>query len=210
MWLQDFIVRDRAGESVDRSEVHSILELFVVMGVCLSKDDFKDRKEVESVTQLAERGTASVTLKEGDVYVVDFEAPFLAVSAEWYRSLGNAWAELPSSEYAARVEECIRAEEERVRVMMHVETRAKLMATLTANMIAPHVNVILNKEGSGVVALLKRGEASFADIAAIYRVRLGRLLQVLCQLACIACIAYVCECECSLRFAPHFAHSLCL
>lgn len=53
---------------------------------------------------------------------------------------------------------------------MHNESRGKLLATLTECMIAPHVGAIIDADGSGVLALLKRGEESFKDIGAIYRV----------------------------------------
>lgn len=156
---------ERDGTAIDRSQVKSVLELFQVMGVCLNRSDFADRKAVEAVTK-----AASVSFSSADVYVKDFEEPFIAASRAWYRTRGNEWAALPSTDYVRRVAECIRSETDRVNTMMHIKTLPKLLAELNAHMIAPHVETCINKEGSGMLALLRRGDAALEEIGIMYTV----------------------------------------
>lgn len=42
--IQVIIDRERNGEAVDRALLRSVIELFVVMGACINKIDFKSMK----------------------------------------------------------------------------------------------------------------------------------------------------------------------
>jgi len=102
--------------------------------------------------------------------VQDFEHPFLQASRGYFTTRGNEWAALPSNEYCRLVSGLIEAEEGRVHAMMHINTKAKLMTELDRTMISPHVDTIINKESSGLLALLRRGPDSEGEIATMYRV----------------------------------------
>lgn len=68
-----------------------------------------DREHVESAKLARERRAGSgASDVESGVYFIDFETPFLAQSAEWFKSKGDEWVALTAPEFATRVEVCYR------------------------------------------------------------------------------------------------------
>jgi hypothetical protein len=105
---------------VDRGLLKSVLELFVVMGVCIKKHDFRNREDVE-------RATKNEEAADTEVYTRNFEAGMLRSARAYYEARAAAWiSEKTAPEYLRVAEAALAAEEARVAAYMHVNTWPKL------------------------------------------------------------------------------------
>jgi len=64
-FVQTAITTERDGGTIDRAQIKSVLELFIVMGVCLNRNNFKNKREVEELTRSKDLVPAAT-----DVYCV--------------------------------------------------------------------------------------------------------------------------------------------
>lgn len=176
---------DRNGELVDRSLLKSVVELFLVMGIAMSRNDFKNKEDVENsarvrghsqglrrfepsfahcVRWLQDKATGS-----NDTYVHDFEDPFLENSRTVYRAKCAEWfADDPVPVYLAKVEDALVREQARVDAYLNPATWPKLRRALVDEMLVTQMDTILRKEGSGLAAMLRDDKEE--DLARMYRV----------------------------------------
>ncbi|VDO59389.1 unnamed protein product [Haemonchus placei] len=102
-----------------------------------------------------------------DVYVDEFETPFLVSTAEYYRCLSMCFLGSNSASlYVKKVEQCIREESERAKRYLDPQTEGKVLDVLENVLIKEHMYTIVNMEHSGVHAML--GNDEFDQLASLY------------------------------------------
>ena len=62
-------------------------------------------------------------------------------------------------DYMLKAEECLKAEEERVVLYLHISTKAKLLRAVETELLAKYEDTLLQKEHSGAAALLRDDKA---------------------------------------------------
>lgn len=167
--VQDFIDRERAGEVVDRSLLKSVIELFIIMGIAATKDDFKSKKDVEDTAQKKEAG-ANAT------YVDDFEQPFLNRTKQFYRRCADQWINEDSTPvYLNKAEKALENETNRVAAYLNPSTEPKLISVLERELLERYMEQLIEKDGSGLRVLLR--DTKLDDMARMFRMfkRVGGL-----------------------------------
>ncbi|VDO79623.1 unnamed protein product [Heligmosomoides polygyrus] len=102
-----------------------------------------------------------------DVYVDEFETPFLVSTAEYYRCLSMCFLVSNSASlYVKKVEQCIREESERAKRYLDPQTEGKVLDVLENVLIKEHMHTIVNMEHSGVHVML--GNDKYDQLAALY------------------------------------------
>uniref|UniRef100_A0A0K0DPG3 CULLIN_2 domain-containing protein n=1 Tax=Angiostrongylus cantonensis TaxID=6313 RepID=A0A0K0DPG3_ANGCA len=95
-----------------------------------------------------------------EVYVDEFETPFLVSTAEYYRCLSMSFLVSNSASLYVRkstyskVEQCIREESERAKRYLDPQTEGKVLDVLENVLIKEHMNTVVNMEHSGVHVML--------------------------------------------------------
>ncbi|KAL1482366.1 hypothetical protein MTO96_033848 [Rhipicephalus appendiculatus] len=118
---------EREGESVDRSSLKKACEMLVVLG-----------------------------LDSRSVYEEDFEAPFLAESAQFYASRGQHYiATKDAFEYIAQVEQHINEESERAKQCLDDSTVVPVVQVVQKELIGKHMKAVVDMEDSGVAHMLR-------------------------------------------------------
>ncbi|VDM51769.1 unnamed protein product [Angiostrongylus costaricensis] len=106
-----------------------------------------------------------------EVYVDEFETPFLVSTAEYYRCLSMSFLVSNSASlYVRKVEQCIREESERAKRYLDPQTEGKVLDVLENVLIKEHMNTVVNMEHSGVHVMLKDCERTpvvFVDVRLI-------------------------------------------
>lgn len=125
--LLEMVVRERRGEIVDRLSIKAACQMLMVLGI--------DSRAV---------------------YEEDFERPFLAQSAEFYRSESQRFlGENSASVYIKKVEARINEESERAKVYLDESTEQRIVTVVEEELIQKHMKTIVEMENSGVVHMLK-------------------------------------------------------
>ncbi|KAE9414438.1 hypothetical protein Angca_008640 [Angiostrongylus cantonensis] len=106
-----------------------------------------------------------------EVYVDEFETPFLVSTAEYYRCLSMSFLVSNSASlYVRKVEQCIREESERAKRYLDPQTEGKVLddiiKVLENVLIKEHMNTVVNMEHSGVHVMLSNDK--FDQLAALY------------------------------------------
>lgn len=115
------------------------------------------------------------------VYYEDFEEPFLAQSAEFYRRESqNFLAENSASVYVRKCDERICEESERAQHYLDKSTEPRVVKVLEDELISAHMKAIVEMENSGVYHMLKHDRHQ--DLACMYRL-LHRVAQGLTTIA---------------------------
>jgi cullin 1 len=126
--LLDLIKRDRdAEQGVDRDLLRDAIQIFVEMGM-------------------------------GDirVYRGDFEVSFIDATNSYYTRQASSWLAGDSCpEYMRKAETRILQEKKRMHEYLHSSTDEPLMETLYQTLLVRHQNDILDKENTGVRAMLR-------------------------------------------------------
>lgn len=119
--------RERDGESIDRSLLKAVLGIFAEMG-----------------------------MGKLDVYTEEWETPFLEATAEFYRRASAKWADEDSfPEFMCKADVCIVEELERAAQYLHPQTQDRLLRVCEKEVLVTHQRKMLEKENSGLVALLE-------------------------------------------------------
>ncbi|KAL1318020.1 hypothetical protein HN51_070265 [Arachis hypogaea] len=133
------IDKEREGEQIDRSLLKNVLDIFVEIG-----------------------------MGEMDQYEQDFEVQMLEDTADYYKSKATNWIEVDSCpDYMLKAEDCLRRERERVTHYLHSSTEQKLVEKVQHELLVTHANQLLEKEHSGVRALLRDDKVE--DLSRMYR-----------------------------------------
>ena len=102
-----------------------------------------------------------------DVYQDYLEEPLLVKTAEYYRAKSSEWvASDDTPSYLLKAERALESERVRVRTYFMGATEARLLRRVEHEVLSVHEHVLLNKEGSGVKALL--GNDKREDLARLY------------------------------------------
>ncbi|EYC13417.1 hypothetical protein Y032_0044g980 [Ancylostoma ceylanicum] len=102
-----------------------------------------------------------------DVYVDEFETPFLVSTAEYYRCLSMCFLVSNSASlYVKKVEQCIREESERAKRYLDPQTESKVLDVLENVLIKDHMHTVVNMEHSGVHVMLSNDK--FDQLASLY------------------------------------------
>ncbi|XP_063597391.1 cullin-3-like [Penaeus indicus] len=137
--LLDMVMRERRGEVVDRLAIKNAAQMLIVLGI-----------------------------ESRAVYEEDFERPFLAQSAEFYRMESQKFlAENSASVYIKRVEARIMEEAERAKHYLDESTERRIVEVVEEELIKKHMKTIVEMENSGVVHMLKNNKTE--DLACMYK-----------------------------------------
>jgi cullin 3 len=136
--LLDLIKKERDGEKIDRDLVRSVTQMLLDMGKT--------------------------------VFTEDFERPFLESSHNYYQMWTEARISSCSApEYLKNVDTRIQEEAERVKACLSLDYNAGdggIKNVVETQMIARHMQALVDKEGSGLVRLLE--ESRMDDLRRMY------------------------------------------
>lgn len=123
-----------------------------------------DRALVKNTVELLEAmGMGSL-----DAYVTDFEDQLLASTKEYYARKSQEWVESDDAPaYLAKAEVALEAEAARVAHYLNGASEPKLLRVCEHEILELRETVLLEKEGSGCIALLANDRK--ADLARMYR-----------------------------------------
>jgi cullin 1 len=137
--LLELITKDRNGEEVDRGLLKECIQIYVEMG-----------------------------LDANNGYVNDFQKPFLASTALYYSREATEWLAHDSCpEYLRKAEARFAEEAQRQRDFLHSSSESGLNKVLFQTMLADHQTELLNKENTGLKALLARHSKD--DLGRLYK-----------------------------------------
>lgn len=125
--ILEIIMKERAGAVVNRSLLKQVLDLFAEMG-----------------------------MGGMEVYTEDFENPFLETTAEFYRRAAATWVEEDSfPAFLHKADKALIQENERAAMYLHQQTQDRLLKVIEKEVLHRHQQRMLEKENSGLVALLQ-------------------------------------------------------
>jgi cullin 1 len=137
--MLELIEKERNGELIDTTLMRNCVEIFEVMG-----------------------------MKSLDVYQTCLETDLVATSATYYERKSKGWlAEDSTPAYLLKVDEALQSERARVHRYLHKTTEPKLLKKLEAVLLEAAQKQLLEREHSGVIALLKNDKLD--DLARMYR-----------------------------------------
>lgn len=137
--LLDMVHKERRGELTDRSAIKNACQMLMTLGI-----------------------------ESRSVYFEDFEEPFLAQSADFYRRESqNFLAENSASVYVRKVGERLCEESERAQHYLDKSTEPRVVKVLEDELISAHMKTIVEMENSGVYNMLKHDRHE--DLACMYR-----------------------------------------
>lgn len=137
--LLDMVMRERRGDRVDRLAIKNACHMLIVLGI-----------------------------DSRNVYEEDFERPFLAQSADFYRLESQKFlAENCASMYIKKVEVRINEEAERAKLYLDDSTEAAIVGVVEEELISKHMKTIVEMENSGVVHMLRNKKTE--DLACMYK-----------------------------------------
>jgi cullin 1 len=135
----NIVCRERDGEAVDRALLKAVLGIFAEMG-----------------------------MGKLDVYTEGWERYFLEDTAEFYKRASARWAEEDSfPDYLRKVDSCINEERERAEQYLNQQTKERLQRVCERELLTVHQQSLLDKENSGLVALLENNKRE--DLKLLYK-----------------------------------------
>ncbi|GMF25970.1 unnamed protein product [Phytophthora fragariaefolia] len=135
----ELIEKERNGEIIDTTLMRNCVEIFEVMG-----------------------------MKSLDVYQSCLETDLVATSATYYERKSKGWLSEDSTPvYLQKVEEALQSERARVNTYLHKTTEPKLVKRLESVLLEAAQKELIERENSGVIALLKNDKLE--DLARMYR-----------------------------------------
>lgn len=121
---------ERNGEAVDRALLKDVLGIFAEMG-----------------------------MGKLDVYSEEWERPFLEDTGEFYRRDSARWAEEDSfPDFLRKADASMNEERERAEQYLHIQTKERLQRVCEKELLSQHQQRMLEKENSGLVALLENNK----------------------------------------------------
>ncbi|RLN44231.1 hypothetical protein BBO99_00003116 [Phytophthora kernoviae] len=135
----ELIEKERNGEIIDTTLMRNCVEIFEVMG-----------------------------MKSLDVYQSCLETDLVTTSATYYERKSKGWLSEDSTPvYLQKVEEALQSERNRVHTYLHKSTEPKLVKKLESVLLEAAQKELVERENSGVIALLKNDKLD--DLARMYR-----------------------------------------
>lgn len=137
--LLGMVMSERRGEIVDRLAIKNACQMLVHLGI-----------------------------DSRSVYEEDFERPFLAQSAEFYKMESQKFlSENSACVYIKKVEQRINEEAERAKHYLDESTEDLIVKVVEKELITNHMKTIVEMENSGVVHMLKNQKTE--DLARMFR-----------------------------------------
>ena len=128
--LLDAVRREREGEMIDR------------------------RRMKEATTMLVHVNVSSL-----EVYVLDFEGPFLAQTAAYYQSEARRYfADNNCSDYLIKVEQRMAEEEQRCEAYLNHSSLPKVRLCVQEELIGRYAKALVDDEKSGAVPMMRLGQ----------------------------------------------------
>ncbi|KAK8767527.1 hypothetical protein V5799_005688 [Amblyomma americanum] len=161
----------KLGVLLFRDEVARHGDILPKLQECLLQTMSRDR-EGEMVDRLSVKNACQMLGKLGvnsrSVYEEDFERPYLAESAKFYALESQKQLAAKSAiDYIDMAEQRINEESQRAKLCLDPGTERLIQQVVFQELVASHVNSIVAKEDSGVVALLKNQRVG--DLTRIFR-----------------------------------------
>ncbi|EGB04208.1 hypothetical protein AURANDRAFT_55274 [Aureococcus anophagefferens] len=146
--LINAIDKERDGADIDPQLLRSCVEVFPVMGLCSKCTDLKT---VQSVLN---------TQPDLTVYEADFETLLLERTSDYYARKSIDWLGAKSTpSYLRKAEAALDSERERVSRYLHMSSQQKLLGTCERELLQKHKEVLIEREQSGLIALLAEDRA---------------------------------------------------
>lgn len=137
--LLNMVMCERKGEVIDHIAIKNACQMLMVLGI-----------------------------NKRYVYEEDFERPFLAQSAAFYKMESQKFlSENSASVYIKRVEQRITEEAERAKMYLDESTEPRIVEVVEDELIKKHMKTIVEMENSGVVYMLKNTKTD--DLACMYK-----------------------------------------
>jgi len=137
--LLGMVMDERNGEVIDHLAIKNAFEMLMSLGI----------------------GTRSV-------YENEFENPFLAQSASFYKLESQNWiAENTAGVYLKKVEARIQAETARAALYMDKDTEPRIIQVVEEELLKNHLKTIAQMENSGVVYMIKNSKID--ELACCYK-----------------------------------------
>lgn len=154
--LMDLINSERGGSQVDRDQIKSCIEVFVVMGLT------QINKNIPSVAALSKMPPRL------EVYETEFEIPFLDSTRSYYDHVGTGWrSDLSVLDYLRRCEQVLDEEKKKVQWYLHASTERRLRLCVEDVLLsAPQLDLI-NRTNGGMYSML--AEEREEDLARMFR-----------------------------------------
>ncbi|EDX05113.1 GD21965 [Drosophila simulans] len=131
-----------------------------------------EERHGEAINHLAIKNACSMLITLGinsrTVYEEDFEKPFLAQSAAFYKfESQNFLAENNAGVYIKKVEARITEESSRAALYLDKDTEPRIVRVVEEELIKKHMRPIVEMENSGVVYMIKNSKTE--DLACTYK-----------------------------------------
>ncbi|ALC39739.1 Cul-4 [Drosophila busckii] len=131
-----------------------------------------EERHGEAINHLAIKNACTMLITLGIdsriVYEEDFEKPFLAQSAAFYKfESQNFLAENNAGVYIKKVEARITEESSRAALYLDKETEPRIVRVVEEELIKKHMRTIVEMENSGVVYMIKNSKTE--DLACTYK-----------------------------------------
>uniref|UniRef100_A0A1A9WMC6 Cullin family profile domain-containing protein n=1 Tax=Glossina brevipalpis TaxID=37001 RepID=A0A1A9WMC6_9MUSC len=131
-----------------------------------------DERSGEAINHLAIKNACQMLMALGinsrSVYEDDFEKPFLAQSASFYKLESQKFlAENNASVYLKKVEARIQEESARAALYLDKDTEPRIVRVVEDELIKKHMRTIVEMENSGVVYMIKNSKTE--DLACTYK-----------------------------------------
>jgi hypothetical protein len=179
--VHDVMNRDREGAVVDRSVVKNAIDMFLVMGAC-DKDDVQNlRNDVDvrrrvrwlCATHAVLRCLSTCSVGFGvcacewvqvlhvnmtvdEAFVIAFQQPLVEHVCAYYRPIANFAADrLDVASFLHVAKKHCDEEEARCRLLVPVVTQRAVLNSVRTQFLENHVAFIVNREGSGLMAMLQ-------------------------------------------------------
>lgn len=148
---------EREGSVINRSAIKSNIDMLTALSAPSSAGSGR----------LASSASSSRPSSSKSVYQTDFEPAFLATSTEFYRAEATRLLDArDAGAYLRHVERRFIEEAGRVAVYLHNSTDTPLRVLLEAELLARHLQTIIDMPGSGLVTMLDEGRHE--DLTRLY------------------------------------------
>jgi len=140
---------EREGLLVDRAQLKSCVEVFIVLGLC-------DRERIRTVPSVA---ALLKQVQDLTIYTEEFEDEFLASTKAYYEGKAAEWRDDPVPEYLVRAEIALVSERERSDYLLHPSTESALRLTVVDVLLNRCQLELVQRPGSGMRTLLVSGKS---------------------------------------------------
>jgi hypothetical protein len=130
--------------------IKNAIDMFLVMGVC-DREDLHMLRTGGDVESRVIRSAGSIT----PAFVDDFQVPIAQHTREYYRNIAQQWVAVDDTpSYCARVKALLDQENERCEACLPPASRVVMMNVCREQLIDAHHAFIIQRDGSGMMAML--------------------------------------------------------